>query len=162
MTRPTTDAKEHIHVAPPRDNDANLPTPSLHLLPCKIHHTGPARVSSFFVPSSSSSCEDNAKLTASFRGRGLQGVKVSVPDGYEGVIYRESGMHKVSEEGGEASSLRSMRREGKFDGFVAWGHDEVPGVGGGHDGVGLVAWLEIADDHPKTALIPHPSIRNKK
>ncbi|KAK5972233.1 Torsin protein [Trichostrongylus colubriformis] len=51
----------------------------IHSVPCKLHYDGPAPISRYFVP------EDgvDAKKKAAFRGRGLEGVTLDVPCGYE-------------------------------------------------------------------------------
>ncbi|CAH1397571.1 unnamed protein product [Nezara viridula] len=59
----------------------------IHSLPCKIHFNGEANISDFFIPASEN--ENQEELDVSFRGYPLCGVKVKVPDGYNGFILQE-------------------------------------------------------------------------
>ncbi len=69
------------------------PPASLHLLPCKIHYTGPAAVDSYFVIeqeegtkriSTSEEIDESVVLKASLRGRLLRGRQLKLPPSYEG------------------------------------------------------------------------------
>ncbi|KAJ3093175.1 Ribonuclease H2 subunit C [Quaeritorhiza haematococci] len=113
--------------------------PKLHLLPCEIHHTGKADVNKYFqvTPASKDPAPANeapTKFASTFRGRALQGVRVSVPDGYKGVVYRES-----------MTGKRVWKIDEQFDSFVVWGHDEVPGPSK-DEFLKAVNWLQIAED----------------
>lgn len=59
-----------------------LRTAEVHHLPCKIKHTGPARVSSYFVVAE----RDAAESECTFRGRKLVGVRARVPEGACGLV----------------------------------------------------------------------------
>ena len=62
----------------------------LHLLPCKVAHTGPAPVSSYFeVRKDEDSDHAGAGefLEARFRGRMLKGKVVSLPTNFRGTVY---------------------------------------------------------------------------
>lgn len=86
---------------------------SLHYLPCKVEcdcegdtskdaSSGrgrrPAEVDCYFEPVIREGSgtirlgrESSQVLTATFRGRPLKGVEISVPEGYRGVVLREQG-----------------------------------------------------------------------
>lgn len=85
------------------------PTSSVHLLPCKIvcdseDGCDPARVDTYFTPvirptneavnlstaTDATGSVSSQVFTAPFRGRGLKGVKVNVPEGFSGYVLRES------------------------------------------------------------------------
>ncbi|XP_060846904.1 ribonuclease H2 subunit C [Rhopalosiphum padi] len=68
---------------------------AIHLLPCKIHTRKPdddrqtttAPVDRYFSPYTKATTDDEAALWhASLRGKPLTGVKLSMPDGYVGVL----------------------------------------------------------------------------
>jgi hypothetical protein len=59
----------------------------VHSIPCKTTYSGPARVSTYFLPVD---CDDGTR-EASFRGRALRGKEVSMPAGFSGV---HAAMHK--------------------------------------------------------------------
>lgn len=58
---------------------------SVHHIPARIMHDGPARVSAYFVPAT---VPDGLQL-ANFRGRALRGVSTPLPAGSCGLIFRE-------------------------------------------------------------------------
>ena len=87
---------------------------TLHYLPCKVETDcegdtpkdpsserrgrRPAEVDSYFEPviregsgTIRMSTESSQVLTATFRGRPLKGMEISVPEGYRGVVLREQG-----------------------------------------------------------------------
>lgn len=87
---------------------------TLHYLPCKVETDcegdnpkdpsserrgrRPAEVDSYFEPviregsgTIRMGTESSQVLTATFRGRPLKGVEISVPEGYRGVVLREQG-----------------------------------------------------------------------
>ena len=86
---------------------------TLHYLPCKVESgfegdtskdsssergRRPAEVDCYFEPviregsgTARLDRESSQVLTATFRGRQLKGVEISVPEGYRGVVLREQG-----------------------------------------------------------------------
>jgi len=80
------------------DSDANAvgnDQQAVHLLPCKIHTRKPgsdcqtltAPVDRYFCPYTKAARDDGTKLWhSSLRGKPLTGVKLSMPDGYVGVL----------------------------------------------------------------------------
>ena len=84
---------------------------NVHKLPCKIEHTGPARVSDLFVVKPDGS--------SSFRGRQLQSVVSPLPEGYKGIALTKSKTTTDTEEG-EFNVTHS------FDQITSWGWDSKP------------------------------------
>ena len=121
---------------------------AVHLLPCRIHHDGFARVSEYFHPQLVSSAErgstgesvkeesaeeldeDEEKerkrkgglLEASFHGRRLVGKTVELPEGVTGVVLRQ----QVGGARGANSVSNFAATENVFDEFVYWNHDIQP------------------------------------
>ena len=85
---------------------------------CKMHHVSvfidedkKANIQSFFHPKQDP--EDKEKLTASYRGRLLDGKVIEFPDYYTGLIYEDRGI--ASED-----SDNEWKAVGKFDNFTKW------------------------------------------
>lgn len=93
---------------------SEAPQSDIHLLPCDIEHDGPALVAEFFTPTVKERkhglssmrvlvlfeerCTFQKRViclclpvekTVSFRGRGLKGQEVCVPQGYTGRVLKE-------------------------------------------------------------------------
>lgn len=64
------------------------PSMQLHLLPCRIEHDGPAKVSTYFLVEESENRENATEtaLEVGFRGRQLKGREISLPDNYIGAL----------------------------------------------------------------------------
>lgn len=60
------------------------------------------------------SLQDSPILTASFRGRPLQGRKVKLPGNYKGFVIKKD------------SKLKERSSIGKFKEFTYWNWDEIP------------------------------------
>ncbi|KAI8818040.1 uncharacterized protein EV422DRAFT_570184 [Fimicolochytrium jonesii] len=143
------DQGDAILLAPPSTPTAPSP-PHLHRLPFGIDHTGPATVSRFFVvadersqkPGDNTAQGDKGRpmVSSTFRGRRLLGVRMDVPDGYEGRIYKDAPPPP-----GRRDYTRAKQISATFDRFTAWVHDETPGVAN-CDAVRALAWLEMAED----------------
>lgn len=119
-----------------------------HLMPCKIQHEEPfALAKEYFLPTirQMGDCDDdeqgreprkgqktrdpsNPMLVASFRGRPLQGQKVSIPVGYKGCI--------VSRD----KNTKDCPKD--FNDFTYWNWDELPSE---NDSViKALRWINIA------------------
>lgn len=72
------------------------------LLPCSISYDGPANVSQYLVQSE--------EMKTTLRGRGLEGAKLILPEGYTTVILK----------GGDVSM--------KAESVIIWTHDQTPNV----------------------------------
>ncbi|MGH0151055.1 UNVERIFIED_CONTAM: hypothetical protein FKN15_053428 [Acipenser sinensis] len=106
----------------------------VHLLPCEIEHNGPASVGRYFSPAVK---ETKSEMIVSFRGRGLKGQEVSVPQGYSGMVLKED--HKpVSED-----EDRSLRVRSTFSTLTCWNLETPPSS---DDGVVMTMnWPVIAE-----------------
>jgi hypothetical protein len=83
----------------------------VHKLPCKIEHTGEARVSDLFVVAPDG--------TSSFRGRELQRVVSAIPEGYRGIVLNKSKTTTDAEE-------PEFQVTHSFDQITSWGWDSKP------------------------------------
>ncbi|XP_062855978.1 ribonuclease H2 subunit C [Trichomycterus rosablanca] len=96
-------------------NNANQS--SVHLLPCEIDHNGPAQVDSFFTPTVK---ELKNEKTVSFRGRGLKGQEVQLPQGYKGLVLTEV-QRPLSDQEDRVVKVSSV-----FDQFTYWNLEILP------------------------------------
>lgn len=76
----------------PPSADQNISQSSFHLMPCHIHYTGPAQLSTFFK--SEIINEDLTKIAA-FQGYPLLGNKIQLPNEYQ--FYAISEEEKLKE-----------------------------------------------------------------
>ncbi|XP_002126484.3 ribonuclease H2 subunit C-like [Ciona intestinalis] len=90
-----------------------VPQVNLHHIPCKIEANESANISKFFCPKSVKT-ESKETLSASFRGRPLDGKKITLPDGYIGAVITEK-QRPFSEE-----ENRALDVTGKFKVFTKW------------------------------------------
>ena len=120
---------------------------AVHLMPCRIHHDGFARVSEYFHPQLIASAERGSGgssggatsepleaheeeerkkkgglLEASFHGRRLVGKTVAMPEGVTGVVLRQ----QVGGFRGANNVSNFAVTEDVFDEFVYWNHDVQP------------------------------------
>ncbi|KAL8865245.1 MAG: hypothetical protein Q9174_006991, partial [Haloplaca sp. 1 TL-2023] len=90
-----------------------------HLLPCKIHHSGPINVSpQHWNPKT----DKDGHLESYFRGRKLKGREVKVPEGYRGVVVKEK---PRDADGGGAEQLSRGTQEEEEDGDEEEEEEEV-------------------------------------
>ncbi|XP_052769278.1 ribonuclease H2 subunit C-like [Mya arenaria] len=106
----------------------------LHFIPVKIEYDGQAKVKSYFTTSIRETDEQN--LSASLRGRPLNGSKFDVPSGYSGLLMTET--HKPLIEGDD----REITASRSFKGFRYWNLDQVPGQG--DPLLQALTWIDIA------------------
>ncbi|KAG7206777.1 hypothetical protein KM043_000691 [Ampulex compressa] len=110
-------------------------SPTLHLMPCKIHGDEPANVSSYFTPYIRQ--VDDKYYNASFRGYPLEGRKITVPHGYKGVTFYE--YKKPDNENAE----RNLYLTGMFSQFTYWNYDRMPSK---NDALAAALdWIDIAE-----------------
>lgn len=128
-----------LSIHPPHPITSSTRTPNLtpNLLPCKIHHSGPIKVSKrYWSPTTNPADQPQ---TSYLRGRKLRGREVKVPQGYRGYILQKDGktaqaagdVEVRGEEGeedeeAEAEAGRTMEVRGTFDSVMVWGHDMMP------------------------------------
>ena len=88
----------------------------LHLLPCNIHHDGPAPVTTYFHVKHVTKTETSDKeyYISNFRGRRLEGVNIQLPNNTVGYIVHAN------------RSQNSLEVHSSFDSFTVWEHDHVP------------------------------------
>lgn len=100
--------------------DSKSPELQCHLMPCLIdYNESTVKAKEYFWPtikSLESNCEDEPSrvrdkhiLTASFRGKPLQGRKIQLPENYKGLVLN-----------------KDSKLEGKFQEFTYWNWDELP------------------------------------
>ncbi|XP_005100510.2 ribonuclease H2 subunit C [Aplysia californica] len=106
-----------------------------HFMPCTIDHDGEAKVSGFFSQTFSSDSSNG--MTASFRGRPLNGVKIDLPTGYTGYVLQEPRAQSTEEED------RHLVVTDTFKKFSAWNLDKKPTS----DDIvqRAMQWVDIAD-----------------
>lgn len=110
-----------------------LPSCTPHLLPCRIHHDGPANTSKrYWCPAPGETEGDkqgDGKPTVHFRGRKLIGRQVALPRGYEGVVVVDSKTllprPDVEDEEAAEEDVRVLEARAGFEAFVVWGHEAV-------------------------------------
>jgi ribonuclease H2 subunit C len=107
------------------------------LLPCHIHHDGPAPVSRYFIPRELKAGEDRDAggeegVVAAFRGRKLLGKEMELPEGSRGLVLREAA--------GTAGA--SWFVEEVFDRVTVYGHDRMPSKA--NPVISAMEWLDVA------------------
>lgn len=76
-------------------------------------------------------------FTNALRGYPLRGVKFSVPEGYQGVIFNEN-KKPLNEE-----AERNLKATGTFKSFTYWNYDKIPSR---NDALAkVVDWMDISD-----------------
>jgi hypothetical protein len=116
---------------------------NVNLLPCSISHDGPANVSSFFVVESDqerSAESDQEHLSAHFRGRLLEGQRIPLPDGNEGLLLNPQCPSMHVEDGHATGRFLEIR--GTFDAVNVWVHDR--NFGSDDPFQRALAWIELA------------------
>ncbi|XP_002741115.1 ribonuclease H2 subunit C-like [Saccoglossus kowalevskii] len=86
-------------------------------IPCKIGHDGEANVDKYFYSTIS---KTDADMSSSFRGRGLNGKHLDLPDGYTGIVLKEDKKPFLEEED------RHFKVTHKFNKFTYWNWDCLP------------------------------------
>ncbi|KAM9740823.1 ribonuclease H2 subunit C [Menidia menidia] len=106
----------------------------VHLMPCEIEHNGPAKVSEFFT---STTKDHKQEKTVSFRGRGLKGQEIALPQGYTGLVLKE-----INKPGSDQED-RTVRASSVFDSLTYWNLETPPNS----DDTVVMAmdWPELAD-----------------
>lgn len=93
----------------------------VHYLPCKIDHSGPTDVASYFLTNE----EPDGSLRAQFRGRGLHGevLELSKQKGLtESAKLNVRGLVVAH----SSNNPQVMEIEGQFDQMHVWQHDRKP------------------------------------
>ncbi|KAL8779516.1 MAG: hypothetical protein Q9194_001415 [Teloschistes cf. exilis] len=132
-----------------------------NLLPCQIHYDGPVNASKrYWDPQRIKDCNPEVY----FRGRKLEGRGVKLPEGYKGVVVKDTGKQVGSleqkgnvertsrrekesgdeDEEDEEESVGVMEEVGDFEEVVVWGHERI--VGSDDEVVkGVEEWISLAE-----------------
>lgn len=110
-----------------------------HLLPCKIHATDTQDTHDLFE--SYQRTRDNDIFVSSFRGRLLEGKRISIPPGYKGIVFSEA--ESRDEDGDFQRKERDLHYAGEFSEFTYWNYDKTPSQD--DPIIGVLDWLDIAE-----------------
>ncbi|OCT44849.1 ribonuclease H2 subunit C [Cladophialophora carrionii] len=124
------------------DENANKRT--VNILPCRIHHNGPTKVTKrYWLPQ----VEKDGTTTSYFRGRKLRGKVITLPAGYRGVVAKSTDKYLpqpiksqnsptytavdedieiADDEDEPPEPVRILEETSTFEDMVVWGHDIVP------------------------------------
>lgn len=100
-----------------RDASRDVP---VHLLPCAIEYSGPARVGDYFKVRHVGG--DPRDMEATLRGRLLRGARQPLPDGVAGVVIQQSNPPRAA--AADQQNYAAVR--GTFDHITYWNHDTRP------------------------------------
>ncbi|XP_068627367.1 ribonuclease H2 subunit C [Battus philenor] len=106
-----------------------------HYVPCNIESDGPANVKKYFEPYVVEN--ENGELTGTFRGRPLDGVKMSLPTGYRALWITEAKKPLADD------ADRRFQVAGGFKEIVYWNWDKKPSKN--DNIVKAFDWIDIAD-----------------
>ncbi|KAJ2658472.1 hypothetical protein IW148_004677 [Coemansia sp. RSA 1199] len=110
----------------------------LHLLPCSVDHNGPAKTTTYFLPTKQSA----TTFEAAFRGRQIHGRTVDVPPGYTGhVVESTSGSTHDAFENNTSVRLELLSVE-QFTSITVWEHDQLPRPD--DEAISALAWTKVA------------------
>ncbi|XP_041654209.1 ribonuclease H2 subunit C [Cheilinus undulatus] len=93
------------------------PRVPVHLMPCEIEHDGPAQVSQYFTATTK---DGKQEKSVSFRGRGLKGQELSCPQGYTGLVLKETNKPGSDQED------RTVKVAFVFDKLTYWNLETPP------------------------------------
>lgn len=124
-----------------------------NILPCRIHRDGPTgSLNRYWRPGPDE--KDKNLQTAYFRGRKLQGRRVAVPEGYEGVVALPTERVLLSTERNTSSAINGeaeqeepvkiLEKQATFDEYVVWGHELAPAADDSFV-KGVEEWLKLAE-----------------
>ena len=159
------------------------PKATPHLLPCRVHHSGPFEpVQAFWDPkpgeSENSHSPSHLKRTlltdfvavsyvdgtntAYFRGRKLQGTTVKLPEGYRGVVAVTSAAEEPSRRPDEVGVVDleaempqgTLQTQAAFDEMVVWGHEAAVDAAADPYLRGAEEWLALADKVRRPVVCP--------
>ncbi|XP_061381691.1 uncharacterized protein LOC116778327 isoform X4 [Danaus plexippus] len=106
-----------------------------HYIPCKIDEDGQANVKKYFEPYIVENT--NGELSATFRGHSLDGVKLSLPEGYRAVLVTET-KRPLSED-----VERKFQIAGGLGDITYWNWDKKPSRNDSL--VRALDWIDIAE-----------------
>jgi hypothetical protein len=114
-----------------------------HVVPCRIHYTGSAKVHKYFKPREPSGI-------AYLRGRELRRHKIVLPEGYVGAILQEAEVsfrdrqRSMIDHQDHLQDTRKFVVEESFKEINVWGHGTLPDPS--HDPwiCGMTDWIKVA------------------
>jgi len=110
---------------------------TLHFIPASVKDSGEQKVDAYFKTSIEAE-NDDRHLTATLRGRPLDGHELKLPSGMVCAVARSGRSHGL----GEHRDKVNMRVVKKTDGFVYWNYDKKPSQ---HDALKMaLAHLDVA------------------
>ncbi|XP_075214138.1 ribonuclease H2 subunit C [Lycorma delicatula] len=118
------------------EEKGNLKENAIHYFPCKINFEGSANVSRYFTNLITKNGDENNGLTASFRGYPLNGCIVSLPEGYKGLILKET-VKPVS------GTERTFHVTHTFQSLTYWNWDKIPSKDDAF--LSALDWTDIAE-----------------
>ncbi|KAJ2501404.1 hypothetical protein GGH96_001927 [Coemansia sp. RSA 1972] len=111
----------------------------LHLLPCSVDHCGPAKTTTYFLPTK----QTDTTFEAAFRGRQIHGRTVDLPHGYTGhVVEPTTGSTFGAFENNDTSAHVELLSVEQFTSIVVWEHDQLPRPD--DEAISALAWTKIA------------------
>ena len=124
---------------------------SVNILPCRIDHNGPAKVTKrFWQPRT----EADSTKTAHFRGRRLRGKTIKVPEKYQGLVLKATDKTIIEpvqpaedddeEEPELPEPVKVVDEVSTFDEMIVWGHDQVPAADDSFV-KGIEEWIAFAE-----------------
>lgn len=120
---------------------------AVNLIPCRIQHTGPTKITKRYWTPSPISPQETA---AYFRGRRLKGTIVKLPDTMQGIILRKSDKTileprtAIAEESNEVEQRTPVvEKISTFASMTFYGHDMSPT----DDNMinSITEWLDLAE-----------------
>ncbi|KAL9618600.1 MAG: hypothetical protein Q9160_006711 [Pyrenula sp. 1 TL-2023] len=111
--RTASPASHSLLNSPSSPSHASTPSSCTpNILPCRIHHDGPTKVTKrYWAPTTNTEADGNKTRESRFRGRRLRGRVVKIPQGYEGVVAEKTGkeLHEGANGGdGREDDLRGI------------------------------------------------------
>ncbi|KAJ2781828.1 Ribonuclease H2 subunit C [Coemansia javaensis] len=123
----------------------DAPAAQLHLLPCAIDYSGPAKTAAYFLPEA----QADGTYDAAFRGRQLRGIRVALPSGYTGHVLVEAAAAPAAAGGAfddgacEAPEQLALVSAETFAAVTVWEHDRPP-LPADDEFVRALAWADVA------------------
>ncbi|PYH94111.1 ribonuclease H2 subunit C [Aspergillus ellipticus CBS 707.79] len=134
------------------DNETSADQFTPNILPCRIHHDGPVEtLGRYWTPETDEN--DKNLQTSYFRGRRLRGLRVAIPEGYEGVVAMPTDRVMPStqtnadvevEEVELEEPVKVLEKQGTFDEYIVWAHDWVPAADDSYV-KGVEEWIKLAE-----------------
>ncbi|KAJ2769820.1 hypothetical protein IWQ57_002941 [Coemansia nantahalensis] len=119
---------------------------ALHLLPCAVDYSGPAKTAAYFLPEKKA----DGTLAAAFRGRQLRGLTVALPHSYTGHVMAEAAADQdgaferdpLGDSRGSEPQL-CLASEEEFAELTVWEHDRLP-LPADDEFIAALSWIDVA------------------